>query len=135
MEYRNPILNTYLNIEMKMHFLFLFAVLHRKVLQWRTLSFWWHEKKWNKTEVKWRVENNYSYCCCNSAMHEWSRLSFRCFSIICINNRQTFEIYSRNHIKKKSENMLYSIYKTTNYIFWYYECHLDWTHYNIHQFV
>ena len=135
MEYRNTILNTYLNIEKKMHFLFLFAVLHRKVLQWRTLSFCWHEKKWNKTEVKWRVENNYSYCCCNSAMHEWSRLSFRCFSIICINNRQTYEIYSRNHIKKKSENMLYSIYKTTNYIFWYNESHLDWTYYNIHQFV
>ena len=130
--------NTYLNIEMKMHFLFLLlAVLHRKVLQWRTLSFCWHEKKWNKTEVKWRVENNYSYCCCNSAMHEWSRLSFRCFSIICINNRQTFEIYSRNHIKKTSENMLHSIYKTTNclYIFWYNESHLDWTYYNIHQFV
>ena len=48
-------------------------------------------------------------------MHEWSRLSFRCFSIICIHNRQTYKIYNRNHIKKKSENMLYSIYKTTNY--------------------
>ena len=118
MEYRNTILNTYLNIEKKMHFLFLFAVLHRKVLQWRTLSFCWHEKKWNKTEVKWRVENNYSYCCCNSAMHEWSRLSFRCFSIICIDSRQTKKIYIGNH-KMKNQIICYNLYKTTNmnYIF------------------